>query len=460
MKRNILSLVFFLICIHIHVSAQNWMRLGDVGMASCLAVDASGNLYAANYLNQNGYKTVIKWNGIKWQELGAGTDPLNGDASINSITFDSEGNLYAAGNFTNKPYEKGVIYVAKWNGTNWTELDGNLMNAVRKVVIINAVVADPSGNVYAAGYFNSTNTYDISVMKWDGQRWTDIGINPPYTQRFQGGVYDMISDKSGNIYVAGGLQKSNEVYYIAKWDGSSWSEVGTGVNALNANGPIYSLAIDSKNNLYAGGYFKNAANHYYVAKWNGNTWSQVDAGMDSLNPDTGVQKLMVDTHDNLYAGGTFVDNKGGVYISKWDGTSWSAMGPGMSNPLEIRGQIMDIISDPNSENLFASGMLFIDSDQANNYIVQWKQPLNTATAVAEKPVINIYPNPCNGLIQIPSANEALTVTVLDVQGRQISSQILVQGDSYMDYSDLTPGMYTLIFIGNNISYAPVKFVKE
>lgn len=456
MKRNILSLVFFLAGISLY--AQNWVPLGYIGTSSSLAVDASGNLYGADYINANGYRYVAKWNGSRWREVGLGTSTLNANAAINTITFDADGNLYAAGNFTNQPYQKGKVYVAKWDGTSWTELDGYRMNAIREVVMINCLATDASGNVYAAGYFNSTNTYDISIMKWDGLEWTDIGVDPPFTRTFQGGIYNMVIDKSGNIYVAGALTKAHETYYVAKWDGTSWTEVGTGTNALNANGPIYSLALDSEDNLYAGGFFKNEEDQYYIAKWDGAAWSQLDAGSEALNPNVGVEILTVDTHDNLYAGGTFVDDNGGVYIAKWDGTSWSRMGPGISNSPAL-GQIRDIIADPNSENLFASGMLFINTDQASGYTVQWNSSI-TSVVNSDKPAIQIYPNPGNGIIHIPLADETLAVTILDVQGKNIGSKTIAQGSSYLDCSFLTTGMYTLIFTGLEISYAPVKLIKE
>ncbi len=79
-------------------------------------------------------------------------------------------------------------------------------------------------------------------------------------------------DGSGNLYAGGNFTTAGgvTVNYIAKWDGTSWSALGSGMN-----GTVYALAVDASGNLYAGGGFTTAggvaANN--IAKWNGTSWS-------------------------------------------------------------------------------------------------------------------------------------------------------------------------------------------
>ncbi len=124
----------------------------------------------------------------------------------------------------------------------------------------------------------------------------------------------------GFFTTAGGIAANS----IAKWDGSSWSALGSG---MNYNG-VCALAV-SGSNVYAGGYFDIAGGSpaNSIAKWNGSSWSALGSGMDGL-----VAALAV-AGSNLYAGGQFTTAGGSAAnnIAKWDGSSWSALGSGMNN---------------------------------------------------------------------------------------------------------------------------------
>ena len=94
-------------------------------------------------------------------------------------------------------------------------------------------------------------------------------------------VYALAFDASGNLYAGGCFTTAGGVSAnrIAKWDGSSWSALGSGMNDS-----VYALAVDASGNLYAGGYFTTAggvsANR--IAKWNGSSWSALGSGMNDV----------------------------------------------------------------------------------------------------------------------------------------------------------------------------------
>jgi hypothetical protein len=114
---------------------------------------------------------------------------------------------------------------------------------------------------------------------------------------------------------------------IAKWDGSSWSELGAAPRS-GIGGWVYALAV-SGSELYAGGHIDTAGGHAanHIAKWDGSTWTALGSGMNSA-----VRALAVSGSD-LYAGGDFTTAGGDAanYIAKWDGNSWSALGSGLSD---------------------------------------------------------------------------------------------------------------------------------
>jgi hypothetical protein len=90
--------------------------------------------------------------------------------------------------------------------------------------------------------------------------------------------------------------------------------------------------------LYAGGSFTTAGGvtASRMAKWNGTSWSALGSGMNSSFGWEGIAALAVFDDGSgpaLHAGG-FFSTAGGVEapgIAKWDGTSWSALGDGMTS---------------------------------------------------------------------------------------------------------------------------------
>jgi len=106
---------------------------------------------------------------------------------------------------------------------------------------------------------------------------------------------------------------------------ANWSPLGSGLGP----GSVYALAV-SGNDLYAGGWFRTAGGSpaTNIAKWDGTSWSALGSGMNVF-----VGALAVSGSD-LYAGGEFRTAGGSPAnrIAKWDGSSWRSDWPGCRLP--------------------------------------------------------------------------------------------------------------------------------
>src|SRR5207249_9669097 len=122
------------------------------------------------------------------------------------------------------------------------------------------------------------------------------------------GVNAAVVDGSGSLYIGGYFIVVGDVIanYIAKWNGSSWSALGSGMGGgVSPFVPcVFALAV-SGSDLYAGGRFTTAGGTpaNYIAKWNGSSWSAVGSGMGGATYPY-VSALAVSGND-LYAGGDF-----------------------------------------------------------------------------------------------------------------------------------------------------------
>ncbi|RWZ83845.1 MAG: hypothetical protein EO766_17575 [Hydrotalea sp. AMD] len=302
-------------------SNNTWSELGTLNANSnilSLITDASNNIYAGGvFTNGSGKYYVAKWNGSNWSELGT----LNANASIKALAKDASNNIYAGGLFTNS---SGKRYVAKWNGSTWSELGSLNANGD-----INAIATDNAGNVYAAGSFTNNNGKRY-VAKWSGSSWTEIGTLSSALD-VDKDIQTVICDASNNVYAAGYFLNTNG--RVAKWNGSSWSQMGSGIGTailpIDGGGSVDELIFDYAGILYAGGKFKNASGKNFVAKWNGSSWEELGNGFSSLTDGTGlVITLTKDASNNIYAAGNFKNPTGYYFIAKWTNSTntWSELG--------------------------------------------------------------------------------------------------------------------------------------
>jgi len=239
--------------------------------------DAGGAaLYAGGASSVAGGKAanrIARWNGSSWSALGSGVSSNPGSAvAVHALTVYDDGGgaaLYVAGRFT---IAGGVaaLNIAKWDGSSWSPLGSGLGTGFGDVLAL-AVYDDGGGAaLYAGGNFDMAGgVAAIGVARWDGSSWTPLGsgLGGQFDNAHSMTVYDDGGGAAlyagGNFVTAGGVAAN----HIAKWDGSSWSPLGGGmnnfVNALAAHDDGSGAA------LFAGGAFSSAidSGDSYLAKW-------------------------------------------------------------------------------------------------------------------------------------------------------------------------------------------------
>ena len=313
-----------------------WSALGDgvFGNQSVGGMAVSGtSLYVGGFFTEIdgiGAWCIARWNGNNWSALGSGTE-IGGGVSVLVVW---EGELYAGGTFSRPG---GISGIAKWEGNGWSALGTGVNGSVDALAV-------SGGDLYVGGFFSMAGGVPAnSIAKWNGSSWSALGDGvfdgaDPFGR---GHVY-ALAVSGTSLYAAGDFFLAGNVAVggIAKWDGSSWSALGAGVSSsfdpFFGRGIVSALAL-SGDDLFAGGWFTSAggAPATNIAKWDGNSWSALGSGVDAPDPPFygGDVLALAVSGTNLYVGGV-ITTAGSIAansIAKWDGSSWSKLGMGMED---------------------------------------------------------------------------------------------------------------------------------
>ena len=258
---------------------------------------------------------------------------------VNALAEFDDGNgpaLYAGGLFT---HIGGVAAsgVARRDGTTWAPLGAGVGGGWVRNVAALVVFDDGSGPaLYAGGTFTTAGGQPAArIARWDGSVWSALGSGVGSISSDRVADIAVFDDGTGPaLYVAGRFTVAGggEALHMARWDGATWSAVGGGMN-----GAVHALTVydaGSGSALYAGGSFTSAggiaANR--VARWDGTAWEPLGNGITGI---VGSVDVLLGHNDGsgwaLYAGGSFTSGAA-RQIARWNGSTWGPVGGGIGMP--------------------------------------------------------------------------------------------------------------------------------
>jgi hypothetical protein len=324
-----------------------------------IAFDKTGNLYVqGGFTNDIGKFYMAKWDGNVLNKLGIS------DYNIYNLLIDNYNNVYTLSS-TSTNINLNIPYLSILNNNSWSKL------GVLDAKFSACLAIDFANNIYANCVFNNNLGY-YSVVKWNGNTWSNIG---PFGNKSP--ISSITTDKLGNVYVAMKTNNGSDKYgTIWKWNGLTWSQI-IDLEKFYPDPDIRSLICDSSNNLFVAGTWRqsasnNANNRGLVAKWDGSAWFRIDLPKYEDIADV----LMFDNIGNLYAGGSIKNSNGKNYIAKWNGVGWDELGSGFSDLNDNTGLILTLAIDA-SNNVYAAGSF--QNRMGNGYypILKWSKNTNT-----------------------------------------------------------------------------------
>jgi hypothetical protein len=246
-----------------------------------------------------------------WTTLSGGAD-----AEIYAMRYDAiRQRLYVGGAFTTLG-GAGANRVGYWDLVTLTwHAMGTGADAT-----VNALAIDANGDVYAGGAFaNIGGVATKGIARWDIDTltWNAVGggaVGATYT------VTDLVFDSSGNLYAVGDFATMNSVantLRVAKWSGTAWTALGTGVGVGDAAAIVILAALMTPDNkLLVAGNFTNAggvANTAAFSRWSGTAWTATGY------PCADASDIVMTPNGLVYVASN------GAYLYSWNGTSWTAV---------------------------------------------------------------------------------------------------------------------------------------
>ena len=261
---------------------------------------------------------------------GLAQSGLPGDVvAMRTLDLGQGPQLFVSGAFTGL-----VSRVQRWDGQGFASVGTSGPNG--SPLALGAL----GGDLYVTGDFTYAGTAGqvFRIARFDGSAWSGLGSGLGSGLDSTGRALETFDDGSGlalwvagSFTLAGGLAAEG----IASWDGSSWSVPSASYGWLR----IDALAVYDGGGgaeLYAAG---RTLTGRAIASWNGASWTtigQFGAGgttvftLDVLDEGGGEQ---------LYAGGDFatIDAISLPKIARWDGSSWSSPGaPSLAAVTDLR----------------------------------------------------------------------------------------------------------------------------
>ena len=278
----------------------------------------NGTLFICGDLTSSGNgqfgSNLAFWSGTDWvgKTIPGVGGPGVGQGVVNALAV-HQGELYVAAN-VHRAYGAPSDYIIRWNGSFWDAV-GSMPNPGTDGPVL--ALFSSGTNLYAGGDFIGAGGILVNhVARWDGTSWHEMGNG-------LNGQVVALTEYNGQIVAAGSFNASGNTPTsgVAIWNGTSWQAAGDPIFGVT------DLAVYNGKLIIAGQFSLTSGD--YVAWLDGTTWRALGGGTDSE-----VHALTV-AGGKLYAAGYFITaGKGGGKvnvgnIAAWDGSSWSAPGAGV-----------------------------------------------------------------------------------------------------------------------------------
>ncbi len=326
-----------------------------------LCIDGN-DLYVGGWfddIGNSGTQGIARWDGTTWHALGDGIDGCVEEIMVH------DGKVYVGGAFS---HAGGALCnnIAWWDGAQWHAMNGGLTDLIYTTPV-DGIVAF-KGDIYVGGGFRKAGGKTVyGIARWDGSEWHDLegGLSTPGDLDHRYCTAGGLAADDEFLYVAGDFLRAGdvEVTNFAKWDGDQWLSPNTSLRVGTRT-----MAM-SGSDIYVGGWFvfpTGSGTVNNIARWDGSQWHTLGSGTNEM-----VLSICPVGND-IYVAGNF-SRAGNVIvnrIAKWDGTGWTPLGSGLDSRIWTFA-----VAARESGEVFAGGDFHTAGGNTSYHIARWFNPV-------------------------------------------------------------------------------------
>jgi photosystem II stability/assembly factor-like uncharacterized protein len=266
----------------------------------------------------------------------------------------------------------------------------------------------------SVGYVYYTSTYwsQFSVTADGGLTWYRDTLDSCY--RANTAVFD--PHLAGRVYLAGDSNWNYPYLKVSNDTGHTWTRLGSGLSGSVLN---LCLAPNDPNLMFCG-----TTAGLYKSTDGGATWTR-------KGTMTNVRSVVVDTIDASIA---YCGCGTGVFASSDGGETWTPFNTGLG--------VTDVLSLVLRSG--PDGELFAGTNGGSVYRTELSSGVAERHASARPMNFTLLPNPCPGSAVLSSdLSVPACVTVSDVTGRRVWTEMLAPGVGHLKLPTLSAGVYVV-----------------
>ena len=143
--------------------------------------------------------------------------------------------------------------------------------------------------------------------------------------------------------------------------------------------------------------------------------------------------------DKLASSASTYFTNGDAQVFEWANNSWTQLGANLTgdNPQDIFGAGMDM----NGTGDRVAGGAYGHDDKGQAKVYEFQSDVGIAEE-GNAALVDVFPNPSNGVFYLQQVNERLEIKLTDLKGASIIQKEVID-DTQIDISELPAGVYIL-----------------